>query len=350
MTSVLNGMTMTRRIASNFKKDTVDLLNGIRGQIIALEKTGYLNSPLHTRNMRIQYRSLNNDVMDIEVYRYLAIVNYREREDGYFEDVLVRIYKEIGSLQTCPFVSTCSNSDTYYWAEIGSGMIALPYGEERNILNLSDLYHEIGHFLYDQHKDDFIGDLTDQIDTFYRQKQGTFNLAIEALNRWEKSWLEEFACDLIATFLTGPAYAWTNLKFTTASSVLNVYGNPQLQSYHPANEARMRAIFAMLHLTGHDAELAEIQESWDDFLNNIRANPPADYQDLYPQEFIDRLAQTVLDGCRDIALRPYSEQLVLTPAPVSLAINEAWKIINTLPDDFKPWEEAKVAELGLTDN
>jgi hypothetical protein len=347
MTAVLNGITMPRRIASNFKKETLDLLNTLRGDIISIYNRGYLNSPSHMHNMIIYYRSLANKVMDIELYRYLAIVNYRDKVDGPFEDLLARIYKEIGSLQTCPFVSTFSNSDTYYWAEIGSGMIALPYGEEKNILNLSDLYHEIGHFLYEQHRPDFIGDLPARIEAFYKQKHGTFPLATDALTRWETTWMEELACDLIATFLTGPAYAWTNLKITTASTVLNVFGKPNLQSDHPGNEARMRAVFTMLRLTGHNTELAEIEKSWADFLNNISKKPLANYQDIYPQEFIDRLAQSVVEGCRNIALRSYSEQLSLPNPPVSLSLNEAWNILHTSPDEFKSWEENKVAEFGF---
>ena len=347
MITILNGITMSRRIASNFKMETVNLLNDIRAKITTLNNKGYLNSPVHTRNMIISYRSLTNDVMDIELYRYLAIVNYREQVDGNFEELLARIYKEIGSLQTCPFISTFSNSDTYYWAEIGSGMIALPYGEERNILNLSDLYHEIGHFLYDQHNIDFVADLPARIDAFYKQKHGTFALATDALNRWETTWMEEFACDLIATFLTGPAYAWTNLKITAASSVLNVFGKPTLKSVHPANEARMRAIFAMLRLTNHNTELAQIESSWEDFLRNIRIKPPVNFYDIYPQDFIDRLAQSVFEGCRNIGLRSYDEQLALPSPAVSLALNEAWHIIHTSPDDFKNWEEGKVAELGF---
>jgi hypothetical protein len=347
MTSVLNGITMNRKIASKFKKETVELLNGVRGDIMALKNKGYLNSPAHTRNLIINYRSISNDVMDIELNRYLAIVNYREQVDGYFEDLLARIYKEIGSLQTCPFVSTFSNSDTYYWAEIGCGMIALPYGEERNILNLSDLYHEIGHFLYEQHQPDFIGDLNTRIDAFYRQLQPTFTLAIFVMNKWETTWMEEFACDLIATFLTGPAYAWTNLKITTSGSTQNIYGKPNSQSDHPAHEARMRAIFAMLRLTGHNKELQEIEKSWNDFLSNISNKPQPSYTNTYPQELIDQLAQTVFEGCNNIALRPYNEQLLLPEPPVSSVINEAWNILHATPDNFKDWEETKIAEFGF---
>lgn len=345
MTAVLNGITMTRRIASTFKRETVDLLNEIRGHILTIYRKGYLNSPIHTRNLIIDYRSLADDVMEIELYRYLAIVNYREQVDGNFEDLLVRIYREIDSLQTCPFVSTFSNSDTYYWAEIGSGMIALPYGEEKNILNLSDLYHEIGHFLYEQYSEYFIGDLPSQMEAFFKEKQPTFALAPVALNRWKNTWMEEFACDLIATFLTGPAYAWTNLKITIASSVLKVYG--KVQSNHPANEARMRAIFCMLRLTGHNKVLKQIEESWEDFLRNISVRPSINYQDIYPQQFIDQLAQSVLEGCQNIALRSYADQLNLGAAPVSLAINQAWEIIHTPNEDFKTWEENKVIELGF---
>jgi hypothetical protein len=347
MSSVLNGRTMPKRIASAFKRDTLTQLDSIRAEIVTIFDSGLLDSSNYMRNLIIKYRSLANDLLDIELYRYMAIVNYRDQADGYFEDLLTRIYKEIGSLQIRPFVSTFSNSDTYYWAEIGSGMIALPYGEERNILNLSDLYHEIGHFLFDQYKIDFIGQLPAQIDLFYKKKQDSFAQAADALNRWETTWTEEFSCDLIATFFTGPVYAWTNLKISTASSVKNVYGNTKSETEHPANEARMRAIFAMLRLTGHQAELVEIEKTWNDFLKNIGRKPSVDYETFYPQEFIDSLAQSVFDGCRNIALRSYEEQIELSAPPVSLALNDAWRILQTSPDEFENWELKMITEFGF---
>src|SRR5205823_3133932 len=90
--------------------------------------------------------------------------------------------------------------------------------------------------------------------TFYREKNSW----------WLSSWIMEFTCDLVATYLVGSAYAWTNLKLTTLSSGKNrVYHD---SPSHPSDEARMRTIFYMLNKMGLTEDVEQLEISWNKFL------------------------------------------------------------------------------------
>ena len=104
----------------------------------------------------------------------------------------------------------------------------------------------------------------------------------------------EFTCDFIATYLVGPAYAWTNLKLTTLSSGKDrIYAD---SPSHPSDESRMRAIFFMLKLMGHTAELTQIEESWKEFLAASNNPIPSNYNFIFPQSIIEQLAKNVFAG------------------------------------------------------
>jgi hypothetical protein len=78
---------------------------------------------------------------------------------------------------------------------------------------------------------------------------------------------------MIAVYLVGPAYAWTNLKLTTLSS-----GKDQIyldSPSHPPDEARMRGIFYLLEKMGHTTEVAEIKLSWKAFLDTTANGVPS---------------------------------------------------------------------------
>ncbi|GAB1446035.1 hypothetical protein MASR2M41_17840 [Flammeovirgaceae bacterium] len=231
----------------------------------------------------------------------------------------------------------------------------MPQGEEKNLLNLSDLYHEIGHLIFQQSRDYLIEKFLRSIESYCKvEKQrliddgnNAFSEAIDSsFSCWNSSWAEEFACDLIGTFLVGPAYAWTNLKMSTVSSGYDaVYSNDEIFREHPPDEARMRAVFKMLELTGFATELAEIKIVWDKFLTITQNTKPGEYDFIFPDSIIELIAQNVYDGCINTGLRPYSEQMLLPGKMVSKVINESWIKIKQDPHSFNQWEAHELATL-----
>lgn len=364
----LEQISMERAVASTFKSKTRDALITLRDELNRTILSGTLEIDVFLRNNIIKYNSFYYEFIEIELFRYLVIINYKDSAEGFFEKVIDKIYNEIDCLQSVPFISTISNSDSYYWAYPKYNMIALPQGEEKNLMNLSDLYHEIGHLIFQQSKSYLVNNHVSNINVVYDSSinyikdNGLPHSFIKDINEslkfWENSWSEEIACDLIATILVGPAYAWTNLKIATISvNSCGIYSENQILEIdntrdncifrtHPPDETRMRAIFKMLEITGYGNELIEIRKAWNSFLEKNICRKSDNYDFIFPDELVDTITDNVLNGCNAISLRSYSEQFSKFDNPVSKIINDAWQLIRSNPDSFSTWEEESLKGLS----
>lgn len=327
-----------------FYDQTVSLLTDLENDIRMLINSGYLDIPSLTNNNIITYNTFFERLSTIEVFRYLIIMNFGEAEI-YFKNLIRRIYKEVHLIPDPPIITTISNSENYYWALPSYDIIAVPTGEEKCLLNLPDLFHEMGHLIYNQSATFLKQNIDSIIEKFYQdESQRILNegrppqlitLFRQKKNDWLDSWVMEFSCDLIAAYLVGPAYAWTNLKLSTLSANDKLFRD---SPSHPSDEARMRAIFYMLRKLGHTNEMTEITSYWDEFLLATNNPRPSNYDYIFPQVLIEKLADAIAQGCADLDLQPYSEQVREFGNPISKVLNDAWvKVIND-PDQFIFWE------------
>src|SRR5450432_2163279 len=227
MTLDLERLSMTSPVAAGFQKTAVLSMYELKKKIAIVIKSGILSEELFTRNVIISYNSFNNEFIDIELFLFLPIIKHSLEAEGYFEKVVQKIYNEIQCTQSVPFISTISNSESYYWAYSKYKMIALPQGEEKYLLNLGDLYHEIGHLIYVQSEQFLVDDHLKKMTLYFneqraaakwRKKKQYLERIQDAVDYWEYNWSEELACDLIAIYLVGPAYAWSHMKICTTSS------------------------------------------------------------------------------------------------------------------------------------
>lgn len=352
MLSRLNGPGISREIDSFFLKRTVDLLDELKADIQKLIDSGDLDVPALSSNNIIKYNTFDERLVTIELFRYLVVINYGKAEE-YFKRKIKRIYLEINCLQKPPIITTISDSDDYYWALPSYDIIAVPTGEEKNLLNLPDLFHEMGHLIYNQYQTYLKGEIENTVVAYYtKESQRVLNEQRspalissfrENLKNWKSSWVMEFCCDLIATYLIGPAFAWTNLKLTTQSSGYNsIYIGSK---NHPSDEARMRAIFCMLQKMGHTGEQQNLDRVWKEFLASTNNAIPANYNNVCPQHIIEELADNVFIGCKLIDLRIYTDQVTKFNNPVSKVINDAWNTALLTPEEFRDWETTAIAEL-----
>ncbi|PUZ30551.1 hypothetical protein GA0116948_101602 [Chitinophaga costaii] len=352
MMEALQSPSLSNEIDADFLSKTLQMLGDLITDIEELINSGDLDIESLSSNNIIKYNTFYERLLTIELFRYLVIVNYGRPEE-YFKKKISRIYKEINCLQKQPIVTTISNSENYYWALPSYDIIAVPTGEEKNLLNLPDLFHEMGHLVYNQYEIYLKGNFEQSLNRFYEsESQRVFyeqrstsliNFYREKHAWWLSSWIMEFTCDLIATYLVGPAFAWTNLKLTTLSSGKNLVF--QESASHPSDEARMRAIFYMLTKMGHTKEVKEIKENWDKFVKTTNNNVPSHYNYIFPQPLIEELADCVYTGCTNIDLTIYGEQLKLYEEPISKILNDAWNTLLTSPDGFKEWEKGKIEQI-----
>jgi len=336
-----------------FLARTIQLLEQLHRDITKLIQSGDLDIPSLESSTIVKYNTFTERLQTIELFRYLVIINYGEPEK-YFKKKVTRIYKEINCLQSEPIITTISNSESYYWALPSYNIIAVPAGEEKNLLNLPDLYHEIGHLIDKQHRADFRDVFLPTLDSFYRDEEQRIvdeqrdpkliSFYREKHASWLNGWIMEFTCDFIATYLVGPAYAYTNLKISTLSS-----GKDRIYAdfpSHPSDEARMRAIFYMLEQLEFTKEVKEVDKLWQAFLLNTKNPVPANYAYIFPQPLIEALCQSVLKACQKIDLRTYPDQLKKFDIPISKILNDAWIEVLGNSDDYKDWEEKRIQAIS----
>ena len=155
----------------------------------------------------------------------------------------------------------------------GIAPISVPTDLFRRIAWWPALAHEIAHDVYSA---------TLGFDEGVRQELGLYpahvgaaplrftaqGLAASELDRVFSGWFEELFCDVFATLMCGPAYAWTMLELfgnpNNPMSVVQVRLDGSRRAYdeHPPRHLRMAAVCEIVEQIGHPETAAEIREAW----------------------------------------------------------------------------------------
>ncbi|MBL7894840.1 MAG: hypothetical protein JNK50_06085 [Bacteroidia bacterium] len=353
MIDALNSKTHHPDIQKSFVPKTLEYLDTLKSHLNIILQSGDLDIDILANNNLYQFNELNEAFQTIELYRYEVIENY-DGPEIYFSKKIARIYNEIRNLSIPPIITTISNSENYYWAHPVFEIIAVPYGEENNLLNLPDLFHEIGHLICKQYPNivdsKFVPSLDkyfkDEIDRSYDEKTHEHYVPFytEKLSKWKDYWIEEFTCDLIATFLCGPAFANANMKMSALSNGSSaIYAD---SPSHPSDEARMRAVFLMLDKLGFNNECAKIKADWELFLHHTNNPKHPDYKFIFPNDLLAELTEIVYDYCVGIDLASYNEQLKNHKEPISKHINDAWNLLHSKPKEFEDWQKKIIDQIS----
>jgi len=336
-------------IRERFVGATLILFLNIRTELENALYTDVLEVEMLRKNNLSKYNKLHREFKEIHSYRYLAIKNYREAE-VFFHRLIESVYAEHRiNMMLPPIVSTISNHDYYYWAVPYYEIIALPAGEEHCLLNLPDMYHEIGHLLQDVFKKRSCERTQKMADAYFDREIAaaqTDELSVfltRARYLWRKSWLEEFSCDLVGTYMTGAAYAWTNLKL-----IATHHGSPRIfedSNSHPADEARMRIIIFMLEKMGLHDEKMEVEATWDAFLRDSVSFIPDEYPVIFPPDLLSHLVDEFYEFYQNADLVAYTDLPDLERPAVSRLLNDAWQYAQNDPAGYLAYEMGAIKGL-----
>lgn len=342
-------------IKDRFIEDTLNQFAVIRNELQSAFSTGVLEIKIFAGNNLFRFNRVHREFKAIHSYRYLAIKNYKNPEI-FFYQVITQIYAEHRINALPPIVSTISNHDYYYWAVPYFEIIALPSGEEHSLLNLPDMYHEIGHLLHSMFAGKSCELSATVIDKHFAREivrvidEGTaahFQKSLEvAKYLWEASWLEEFTCDLVGTYMTGGAYAWTNLKLLSTG-----HGSTKIFEYshsHPADEARMRIIILMLEKLGLADDKDKVEAAWKVFLKDTEVFKPNDYSLLYPLKLLQQIVDEFYEFYQNADLASYSELISKGSNSISQLLNNAWHNAQTYPANYFEYETNSIADLKVS--
>ena len=155
--------------------------------------------------------------------------------------------------------------------------------------------------------------------------------------------IEEFFCDLFGLYTLGPAYAWSHLHLTTKTSEDIHRLLVIIEQSHPADEARMRMLFAALELLGFEKDLEQIKTRWEK-VKEFWGPPSLDYQYAYPDSLFMEVAKIFLDGIKKSGFSiANQESLKHGKDNVGYLLNDAWKNFWQLPsEEFRVWEKGQI--------
>lgn len=160
---------------------------------------------------------------------------------------------------------------------------------------------------------------------------------------WQASWIEEFTCDLVGTYMTGAAYAWTNLKLLSTG-----HGSTKIYEYsesHPADEARMRIIILMLDKLGLSDDKKKVEEAWNIFLRDTETFKTNEYALLYPQKLLQLIVDEFFAFHQNADLASYPELIKSGKLSVSQILNDAWTNAQNKPLDYFNYESGIIGDL-----
>lgn len=337
----------------DYVKEIYDKTDQIRQEIEALLSDPDLGNAKLLSNQFFAFSRLAERLSEIEWYPLPAITRYNDT-DQYLGSLCALLARQVKYPLQIPLVSGFSSE--YYGAIPRYRLIKVPAAEHLFLLGLPDLCHELGHILFSHYTGTFLGNFLSDLSSYIRSEKQrriseeappNYQVLYDKLEtQWKDRWTTEFACDMIATFVAGPAFGHTHLRLCCGLDPDIFQPGFGESSTHPSGESRMRAILAMLKRLGLDEDSKVIQDQWLRYLSAIGSKRPMQYDHSYPDALIDSLTREVHNGCVKIGLLSYKDQHASGSDVNLLALlDEAWTMLSADPQGYAEWESEQVKRL-----
>jgi hypothetical protein len=345
-------------VPSGLGRDVDALVMLCRTRLIELQQSlDELQSPVYlaAENQNIRLRRYRRAIEDLDLIEsvVVAALNRWREQDHNMNQLAGAIAQEIHFPLITPTVSCTSPWQHYFRTYPSWSLVVVPLAEGQFLLHLPDLYHEFAHALLDNDADPRLdgfqaafkdslmhawGYTAAEIAKEERKSGPPAEVYQRYLRTWEHSWpdwMTEFFCDLYATYLLGPAFAWAHYHLCAGTGA-NPYRIPLLRaSSHPPDAARMDVMLMALDKMGFGTAKNEIQARWKNLLKMDNARSNAEYERCFPAHVLAEIAKqaqravTAL-GCE--VAQPGAHK------PIAAVLNEAWHQFWTDPDRYVAWE------------
>ena len=332
-----------------------DSLLSIRDQLIALLGDPRYAEPAVQGERLRTLRRCRKALTRLES-RAVATLDRAKEEDRELNAFVRRIAQEINHAALPPVVSPLST--TYFSLDAELGILFVPLVENRFLLHLPDIYHELGHQCFGKQSSPRLRPVAQALQTSHltwvqhcdderrhlqRSRGPKFREAgVELAQRCVPGWVVELYCDLFAIFTVGPAYAWSHLHLSALYGG-SPYAVPVRElTTHPADESRMRVVLAGLRTMGFDGEAGEIESRWTELKAAGGFQPAPEFAAFYPTRVLEGMVGTALAGFEAADIRGY---LDAPTDSVARVLNQGWSRFWSNPEDFVDWEQRAVDQM-----
>ncbi len=347
-----------RREYDGLRQICLSRLDTIQDALQRLARETLVSPTLQTPRRVREFKRIVTDINEVEGVGVFAL-SRMSQDDNFLNRFITEICREISYPLVSPTISHISQD--YFHTYIDFNLLCVPLTESRFLLHLPDIYHEFCHLFHRQQNAGL-----PRLEAYHAAYKSSlfdmvkhFRSAITAAERvrsptgtryhlqlwktcWVKFWMQEFFCDLFGVLMAGPAFAWSHYHLCVKRG-----GNPfetplMFESTHPADDARMGAVLAMLAATGFEEEGKLVEKAWQDFAEVMDYRPTADYRQCYPENLIRRIVSAVKEGVESIGLvagKPGSRH------PIVGLLNSAWQEFWRAPENYQAWEAEQLNTL-----
>lgn len=297
------------------------------------------------------YQAMAKRIFDVERLGVFALKN-TSSDDADLNRLLTAISREIHYPLVTPTVS--HTSQDYFEISPSFNLLRVPLLEGRYFLHLPDLYHELCHPLVAPQ-----GVTNPRLDPLSRAFRKVMNERGVALDRasvrgerrrggpdmtfryalwrrcWIETWCEEFLCDAFGAFCAGPAFGWTNyhLCFRRSEGIFHVPATRPAS--HPADDARMSVILAVLRQTDCERDAEAVGRAWQELTNDRNSEKTALFDLCYPPEALSGLASAAVAAFRECGIVGFNIQ---NPPKISGLLQDAWHMFWSPTTPYETWE------------
>lgn len=299
------------------------------------------------------YKRGNELATLVESYVLPFVERYNE-SDRRLTRLCRRLLAQVNWSLPLPLVASVSSQ--YYWTQPVFNLICVPAAEDTTLLGLPDLCHELAHILFLRHETTLIGDFLQRLATYIiraqqhvdaHQQPPEYKALYDHLcTQWSDAWVQEFVADMVATYLVGPAFGWQHIRLCAGRGQAAYYPSLGETAEHPADEARLRGVVAVLTYVKTEPMAVRVHDLWTRYIRISSETPPQDYALCYPQELLTALAERVVDGCRALGLRSFAQERDPPGTrDIPALLVEAWEQFLATPQSYLTWEREQLAAL-----
>jgi hypothetical protein len=190
------------------------------------------------------------------------------------------------------------------------GFIELPYSQGPGFFKNLAIYHEMGHFVYEElsatprFKSAFGAIASAQrrsLDTVYRSAKDAKPRALAG--RILESWTQEIFCDLLAVRLIGPAFSFALVEILELLGLLSPEERIKFNQEHPAPACRFAEQVNLLQKDGWWEAIASIEPSQKKLIGSLASVPQSDYLDEGPEGLMQPFLELIVPTVRKLVLR-----------------------------------------------
>ncbi len=248
-------------------------------------------------------------------------------------------------------IAPSSNSPTLYW---------LPVTCQFSLLYMSLFFHEFGHLLFLNHKEEmevlireFQDKLAEHLSPSISQSdekyQSYVDKAADIVETW-REWMEELFCDAVGLLIGGKAYLLAFSNFIRLGGLKEFFIAEKYLSKrsHPVSLLRIKFLIERANEIGLGNETEVLENEWKKLATTLSVNE--DYFGFFEDRFKNDIASLIDDMIteanpitfNDISLQPIKN---IPDKNFIQIINEAWDKYLSTPEEFNVWEKGIIKKI-----